>query len=91
MVLVAMILALCAGTFADNCNPETLFELDGNEYCTAIQAIRYDNVGTPGTYSQIVEMSPTGQCSSVPKTFSGPLSPLDEEVGTHLNERSSKI
>ena len=80
MITAAVILALCAGTFADNCNPETLFELEGNEYCTAVQAIRYENVGTPGTYGQIVEMSPGGKCSSVPKAFSGPLSPLDEEV-----------
>lgn len=81
MVMAAVILALCAGTFADNCNSETLFELDGNEYCTAVKAIRYENVGNPGTYGQIVEMSPAGVCSSVPKTFSGPLSPLNEEVG----------
>jgi hypothetical protein len=41
MVVAAMILALRGGTFADNCNSETLFELDGNEYCTAVQAIKY--------------------------------------------------
>jgi hypothetical protein len=81
MVTAAMILALCAGTVADNCNSETIFELEGNYYCTAVEAIRYENVGTPGTYSQIVEMSPNGKCSSAPKAFSGPLSPLDEEVG----------
>jgi hypothetical protein len=81
MVMAAVILALCAGTFAENCNSETLFEFDGNEYCTAVQAIRYENVGTPGTYGQIVETNPAGVCSSVPKPSSGPLSPLDEEAG----------
>ena len=81
MVMTAMLLALCGGTFADNCNSETLFELDGNEYCMAVKAILYQNVGTPGTYDQIFEMSPNGVCSSIPKAFSGPLSPLDEEVG----------
>ncbi len=80
MILVAMLLAFCTGTLADNCNPETIFELEGNVYCTAVQAIRYENVGTAGTYDQIVEMSPNGRCSSIPKAFAGPLSPLDEEV-----------
>jgi hypothetical protein len=80
MIMVAIILALCASTFADNCNSKILFELEGNVYCTAVEAIRYENVGTPGTYDQIVKMSPDGKCSFVPKAFSGPLAPLDEEV-----------
>jgi hypothetical protein len=80
MIMVAIIIALRAGTFADNCNSETLFDLEGNAYCTAVEAIRYENVGTPGTYDQIVEMSPDGKCTFVPKAFSGPLAPLDDEV-----------
>jgi len=80
MTMIVLVLALCASTFADNCDSETLFELEGNEYCTAVLAIRYEKVGTSGTYGQIVEMSPDGKCSSVPKAFSGPLAPLDEEV-----------
>jgi len=55
-------------------------EIDGNWYCKAVQAIQYSKVGAPGTYSDITGMFPDGTCSAVPKSFSGPISPMDEEV-----------
>jgi hypothetical protein len=58
-------------------------EIDGNWYCQPVKAIQYSNVGTPGAYNDIIAMdSSNGSCASVPKSFSGPLSPLDEEVST---------
>ena len=68
-----------AGVAADFC-AENSFELSGNWYCKAVTAIQYSNVGTPGSYNQIVDMASDGTCSSVPKAFSGPIAPLNEEV-----------
>lgn len=59
-------------------------EVSGNWYCNPVDAILYSNVGAPGTYNQVTDMSSDGICSSTPKSFSGPLSPLDEEVSFHF-------
>ena len=55
-------------------------QIDGNWFCQPVQAIRYSNVGTSGSYKQIVNMTSDGGCKSALKKFGGPLSPLDEEV-----------
>jgi len=55
-------------------------EIDGNWFCQAVKGIQYTNVGTPGSYNQVVYMGEDGTCSSRPKSFSGSMSPLDEEV-----------
>jgi hypothetical protein len=55
-------------------------EIEGNWYCQAVKAIQYSNVGSSGTYKQITSMHSDGSCSSTMKQFSGPLSPLNEEV-----------
>lgn len=44
-------------------------------------AIQYSNVGLSGHYNRITAMNPDGTCHSVPQAFSGPISPLDREVG----------
>lgn len=49
-----------------------------------VDAIRYSNVGTPGTYQQVTEISTDGTCTSSPKQFAGPIAPLDEEVRNTL-------
>ena len=55
--------------------------INGNWYCQSVQAIQYSNVGTSGAYNNIIAMDTSdGNCTTVPKPFSGPLSPLDEEV-----------
>ncbi|TGO65514.1 hypothetical protein BCON_0002g00990 [Botryotinia convoluta] len=59
-------------------------EVSGNWFCNPVDAILYSNVGAPGTYNQVTDMSSDGICSSTPKSFSGPLSPLDEEVSFHF-------
>ena len=64
---------------ADLCSQGSI-EIDGNWYCQSVQAIQYSNVGTPGTYNQVTDMPPDGNCASTPFSFSGPLAPLDEEV-----------
>lgn len=79
MKLAAAILACGAVAVADQCSSGSTLE-GGNYYCAAVKAIKYQGVGTPGTYQQITEMKDDGTCSSVPKSFNGPLAPLDEEV-----------
>ncbi|KAJ8066048.1 hypothetical protein OCU04_005140 [Sclerotinia nivalis] len=59
-------------------------EVLGNWYCNPVDAILYSNVGSPGTYNQVTDMASNGICSSTPKSFSGPISPLDEEVSFHF-------
>ncbi|CAD6442185.1 96f09121-de62-402b-b8d4-8d082bf913ba [Sclerotinia trifoliorum] len=59
-------------------------EVLGNLYCNPVDAILYSNVGSPGTYNQVTDMASNGICSSTPKSFSGPISPLDEEVSFHF-------
>jgi len=76
---LAAVLCFAGQTGADLCSLGSV-EIDGNWYCQPVQAIQYSNVGSAGTYNQITAMNADGNCSSVPKAFSGPLSPLDEEV-----------
>ncbi|KUJ24321.1 uncharacterized protein LY89DRAFT_572863 [Mollisia scopiformis] len=59
-------------------------EIDGNWFCQPVSGIQYSNVGSPGAYNRIVAMNTDGSCDSVPQSFSGPLSPLDEEVSFHV-------
>ena len=55
-------------------------EIDGNWFCQPVKAIQYSNVGAPGTYNQVTEMTAAG-CDFAPKSFAGPIAPLNEEVG----------
>lgn len=84
---VAILLALLAGVGADLCASGAT-EIAGNWYCQAVDAIQYTNVGTAGTYSAIVSMNPDGTCSSTQKSFSGPISPFDEEVCPGVHSRT---
>jgi hypothetical protein len=79
MMIATAISLLLVSVGADLCGMGSK-EIDGNWFCQAVQAIQYSNVGIPGTYNQITEMASSGVCSSQPKHFSGPISPLDEEV-----------
>jgi hypothetical protein len=84
-LIAIMVTALVSllGASADFCSQGST-ELEGNWFCQPVNAIRYSNVGTPGSYNQVTEMAADGTCSSVPRAFSGPISPLDEEVNPSL-------
>ncbi|KAH6711442.1 putative TOS1-like glycosyl hydrolase-domain-containing protein [Leptodontidium sp. MPI-SDFR-AT-0119] len=58
--------------------------MDGNYYCQAIKAVRYQNVGHAGSYDEIVSMSGDGSCGTKTKKFSGRLAPFDEELSLHI-------
>ena len=88
IIIATATIVLLGGVGADLCAKGSQ-EVQGNWFCQRVTAIQYCNVGTPGTYNQVTDMdSTTGVCSSQPKQFSGPLSPLDEEVS---QSRSSAI
>jgi hypothetical protein len=55
-------------------------EINGNWYCSAVNAITYTNFGNAGTYREVTGMFDDGTCSSQLKNFNGPLAPLGEEV-----------
>lgn len=78
-VVLLTILGLLAAIHADLCGVESQ-EIAGNWFCKSVKAIQYSNVGIPGSYRKITHMGSDGTCSSTVQTFSGPLSPLNEEV-----------
>jgi len=86
-MMIATAISLLGVVGADLCGMGSQ-EIDGNWFCQPVQAIQYSNVGIPGTYNQITDMASNGVCSSEPKQYSGPISPLDEEVS---RSRSSAI
>lgn len=77
--LCAVVLAASIGLVRGDDCAEGSVDDAGNWYCQPVQAIHYANVGTPGSYQKITAMS-GGSCSSEAHSFSGPISPLDEEV-----------
>lgn len=68
---------------ADNCVSGSQ-EIDGNWYCQPVEEIVYSNVGSAGSYNRVTNMAPDGVCSSIAQSYSGPLSPFDEEVRFYL-------
>src|ERR1700761_9809292 len=54
-------------------------------YCQAVGRALIQNVGHSGAYQKVTGMdSTTGQITSVPFPFSGPLAPFDEDLSLHL-------
>lgn len=77
----AATLLFAIATSAQYC-PSPL-EVDGNYYCSQVDAITYTSVGGDGSYDKVTNMdSNSGTCSSEPYGYSGSLSPLNEEVST---------
>lgn len=60
-------------------------EVSGNYYCNEVSKVVYDNVGFSGSFDAVTAMDETtGTCSSESMSFSGPLSPLDDELSLHF-------
>lgn len=72
----ALLLAVVA---ADDCQL-----IAGNYYCSEVDLVQYLGVGFSGTYNRVTAFNQDGTCASVPQQFSGPLSPLDEELTVHF-------
>ncbi|VEU24011.1 DEKNAAC105213 [Brettanomyces naardenensis] len=57
----------------------------GNYYCAQTDAVVYENLGFSGSYSDVTNMDETScQCSQQSLSFSGTMSPLDEELSVHF-------
>lgn len=59
--------------------------VDGNYYCSETTKVIYENLGYSGSYKGVTAMDEdTGSCSQESVSFSGNLSPLDEELSIHF-------
>lgn len=57
----------------------------GNYYCSSTNKVTYQNVGYSGSYKDVTNMDESsGKCTQKSKSFSGNLSPLDEELSVHF-------
>lgn len=69
------------GVACQGCAPGTAEEINGNWYCSPVKAITYSNFPGSGSYNRVTHMdASTGECSQQRHTYSGSLSPLNEEV-----------
>lgn len=83
-ILIAVSIALMATVvLCDFCSSGSV-EIKGNHYCQPVSGILYTNVGSSGEYQDITGLLPDGTCSSVARSFAGPLAPLNEEVKTSI-------
>ncbi|KAK0854339.1 target of Sbf [Friedmanniomyces endolithicus] len=57
---------------------------NNNWYCQNVTAITYTGVGGSGSYNKVTSMDTSGTCGSSPSTYSGNLSPLDQELSFHF-------
>ncbi|EGV64173.1 target of Sbf [Yamadazyma tenuis] len=58
---------------------------DGNYYCSSTNKITYTGIGYSGSYDKVTAMdASSGSCSSESYSFSGNLSPLDEDLSIHF-------
>ncbi|CUM64358.1 uncharacterized protein PRCAT00001960001 [Priceomyces carsonii] len=59
-------------------------ENGGNYYCSLTSKVIYKGVGFSGTYKDVTNMNEdTGSCTQKSRSFSGNLSPLDEQLSVH--------
>lgn len=80
----AVLAATFSGALADLCADGSTDDA-GNWYCQAVTAITYTGLDGSGSYNKVTDMdSTTGDCSSSAYSYSGSMSPLDEEVSLHF-------
>lgn len=57
----------------------------GNYYCSETKKVVYKGIGFSGSYQDVTNMDEdSGSCSQESYSFSGNLSPLDEELSVHF-------
>lgn len=75
------ILILTGNAAAQACAAGTAKLINGNWYCSPVKAITYSNFPGTGSYLKVTDMNASsGQCKQQRHTYSGSLSPLNEEV-----------
>ncbi|GEQ72294.1 hypothetical protein JCM33374_g5981 [Metschnikowia sp. JCM 33374] len=78
--LVSLAFALVGSVSASSCT-----DANGYYYCNETPKFIYKNVGFPGSYRNVVSMNEDNTAVSYETaTFSGPLSPFDEELSVHI-------
>lgn len=79
-VIYTIATALVSSVSADSCS-----YIDGNYYCNSVSAVYYEGIGYSGSYSDVTNMDEEScECTSESHSFSGTLSPLDEELSIHF-------
>ena len=79
-----LFLTALEGAIAQACAAGAASEIMGNWYCSEVTAVTYANFPGVGSYEKVTGMDAgSGECSSVRYSYSGSLSPLNEEVGSH--------
>jgi len=78
-MLSLSLLYLAAGASAGTCN-----NIAGNYYCDQTSLVKFNNVGFNGEYNRVTSFNDDGTCSYSPQSFSGSLSPFDEELSVHF-------
>lgn len=59
--------------------------ISGNYYCSKTTKVTYEGIGYSGTYKDVTAMDEdSGTCSQSSTSFSGNMSPLDEELSLHF-------
>lgn len=77
----AFIFAIAGSAAAQACAAGTAKEINGNWYCSPVKAITYSNFPGTGSYKKVTQMNASsGECTQQRYTYSGSLSPLNEEV-----------
>lgn len=75
------ILSFAGSAAAQACAAGTAKEINGNWYCSPVKAITYSNFPGTGSYDKVTHMNAnSGECLQQRYTYSGSLSPLNEEV-----------
>ncbi|ANB12472.1 Tos1p [Sugiyamaella lignohabitans] len=73
-----------AGLLATAVTAQNCQNIAGTSYCNQVQELVYKGVGYQGSYNKVTSFNNDGTCSSTPYSFSGSLSPLDEELTVHF-------
>jgi hypothetical protein len=77
-----VVLGALAGSAVANPGCKTINSI---AYCEAVDHITYSNIRDTGSYDDVVNMdSKTCACDTKPKSYSGNLAPLDEQVNIFL-------
>lgn len=79
-LFVPFVFAALASAVSAGCS-----QIAGNYYCNPTSKVVYNNIGFSGSYMDVTDMNEeTGKCTQSLHSFSGNLSPFDEELSVHF-------
>lgn len=90
--ILTLLLMCVTAVRAQACTVGSAQEINGNWYCSPVDAITYTGFPGRGSYNKVTSMNAdTGVCSNEVHLYSGSLSPLNEEVSATVVCSSSVI